>query len=288
MIRLLLAASLALFVAASAPAAELPEIKRGINDFAHIFPQASVDDLEHRLHRFNTETAHTLTVLTLKSTGGEDIERVARGAFDRLPLSEAEKRRAMLLVVARAERRVALHAGADVRPLLPEPAASEKLLGQVELYWDGMRPDLGVHGAVHYLFRVVRGDVRVGSLTQDEKLEQISLDGREAGAIFALFLGPFLAFFTAAVWGIYATEYGIQRNIRILMGAVFGGAAAKIASMLMAFLGGHDEGLWYFIMALAIPLGILGSLTEFWMEGDWRGIPREKERRGRPEDNMGI
>lgn len=288
MIRLLLAAWLVLFSVADVPAFSLPELKRGINDFADLFPKASYDDLEQRLHRFTTETAHTVTVLTLKSTGGEDIATVASRAFEELPLSDNEKRRALLLVIARAERKVALHAGTDVRPLLPEPATDEKLLSQVELYWDGMRPDLGVHGAVHYLFRVVRGDVRVGSLTEEEKLEQISLDGREAGAIFALFLGPFLAFFTAVVWGIYATEYGIQRNIRILMGAVFGGAMAKLASMLMAFLGGYDEGLWYFIMAIAIPLGILGSLTEFWMAGDWRGIPREKEPRVRPEDKMGI
>jgi hypothetical protein len=116
----------------------------------------------------------------------------------------------------------------------------------------------------------------------------MSLDGREAGAIFALCLGPFLAFFVAVLWGIYATHYGIQRNVRLLIGAIFAGATAKLVSLVMSFLGGYTETLWYFIMALAIPLGILGSLTEFWMAGDWRGIPREKERRRKPEDNMGI
>ena len=116
----------------------------------------------------------------------------------------------------------------------------------------------------------------------------MSLDGREAGDIFALFLAPFLAFFTAVAWGIYATQYGIPRNVRLFMGAIFAGATAKIVSMSMALLGGYTESLWYFIMGVAIPLGVLGSLTEFWMAGDWRGIPREKERRGKPEDNIGI
>ena len=288
MTSLFLALYLLLLAAPASPAAQLPELKPGINDFAAIFPQASFDDLQQRLHRFHTETAHSVIVLTLKSTEAEDIEALARRAFERLPLSEAEKRKAMLLVIARTERKVALFAGAEVSPLLPQPAATEKLLAQTELYWDGMRADLGVHGAVHYLFRVIRGDVRVGSQTEDEKLQQISLAGREAGAIFALCLGPFLAFFAAVVWGIYATQYGIQRNVRLLMGAIFGGATAKIVSMAMAFLGGYTEGLWYFIMALAIPLGILGSLTEFWMAGDWRGIPREKQPRRKPEDHMGI
>jgi uncharacterized membrane protein YgcG len=277
-----------LFSGSNSPALELPDLKPGINDLAAMFPPASLDDLDHRLQRFKTETAHNVAVLTLKTLDGEDIEAVARRAFDRLPLSRGDKAESVLLVVARRERQVAIHTGTGVSALLPEPATAEKLLAQTTLYWDGLRPDLGVHGAVHYLFRVLRGDVRVGSQTEEEKLEEMSLRGGEAGAIFALCLGPFLAFFVAMLWGVYATQYGVQRNLRLLIGAIFGGATAKIVGMLMSFLGGYTESLWYFIMALAIPLGVFGSLTEFWMAGDWRGIPRAKKPRRKPEDNMGI
>jgi uncharacterized protein len=245
--------------------------------------------LEQRLRRFNTETANNVIILTLKSLDGEDIEGAARRAFNSLPLDDAERQRSVLLLVARAERQVAIHSGLQLRPLLPEPAASQNLLAQAELYWDGLRPDLGIHGAVHYLFRVIRGDVRVGSLTETERLEQMSLRGGEAGAIFAIFLGPMLALFVGVLWGIYATQYGVQRNTRLLMGAIFGGATGKIVALLMSILGGYSDRLWYFIIGLAIPLGVLGSLTEFWMAGgDWRGIPRVKGRPRKPEDHMGI
>jgi uncharacterized protein len=268
---------------------EVPPLKTGINDFAGMFPPASYDDLEQRLRRFNTETANSVVVLTLKSLEGEKIDGVARRAFNSLPLSDAERQRSVLLLIARGDRQVAIHSGAQLRPLLPEPAVSEKLLAQAALYWDGLRPDLGVHGAVHYLFRVVRGDARVGSLTEKERLEEMSLRGGEAGAIFAVFLGPVLALFVGVLWGIYATQYGVQRTTRLLMGAIFGGATGKIVAMLMSILGGYTDSLWYFIMALAIPLGVFGSLTEFWMAGgDWRGIPRVKKPRRKPEDNMGI
>jgi uncharacterized membrane protein YgcG len=269
-------------------ALELPALKAGINDFAAVFPPASLDDLGARLRRFNTETANGVVVLTLKTLDGEDIHSVARSAFNKLPLSDAERQRCVLLVVARSERQVAIQAGSQVRTLLPEPAASQKVLAQTAHYWDGMRPDLGIHGAVHYLFRVLRGDVRVGSQTEEERLEEMSLRGGEAGAIFALCLGPFLALFVGVLWGIYATQYGVQRNTRLLMGAIFGGATAKIVAVLMSILGGYTDSLWYFIMALAIPLGVFGSLTEFWMAGDWRGIPRVKGPKRKPEDNMGI
>ena len=269
-------------------ALDLPPLKPGINDLAAMFPQASVADLEQRLHRFTTETSSHIVILTVKSLDGENIEILGKKAFKALPLSDPELRRSVLLVVARKEHVVGLQAGADLKHLFPEPTATQNLQAQVALYWDGLRPDLGIHGALHYLFRVIRGDIRVGSQTEAEKLEDASLHGGAAGAIFALCLGPFLAFFIGGLWGIYATHYGVQRATRLFMGAIFGGATAKLVATLMSLLGNYSDNLWYFIMALAIPLGAFGSLTEFWMFGDWRGIPRDKGRRRKPEDNMGI
>lgn len=286
--KLLLGTLLSFFLGANSFAMELPPLQAGINDFAGMFPPASAGDLKERLHRFNTETANGVAVLTVKSLDGENIESVSKKAFKALPLSDAELRRSVLLVVARKEHVVGLQAGADLKHLFPEPTATHKLQSQVALYWDGLRPDLGIHGAVHYLFGVIRGDVRVGSQTDAEKLQDTSLRGGEAGAIFAVCLSPFLAFFIGALWGIYATHYGVQRTTRLLMGAIFGGGTAKLVAMLMSLLGSYSDNLWYFIMALAIPLGVFGSLTEFWMSGDWSGIPRDKERRRKPEDNIGI
>jgi uncharacterized membrane protein YgcG len=277
-----------LVLAKPSTAIDPPPLNSAITDLAGMFPPASLDDLSQRLSRFETETASHVFVLTVRSLEGEDIASLAQRAFLALPLAAAERRKTVLLVIARNDRQVSFQAGSQLRELLPEPPTREKLQAQVALYWDGMRPDLGVHGAVHYLFRVIRGDIRVGSQTEEEKLEQISLRGGEAGAIFSLCLGPFLAFFVGCLWGIYATQYGVQRGPRLLMGAIFGGGTAKIVAMLMALLGNYSENLWYFIMLLAIPLGVFGSLTEFWMSGDWSGIPRIKERPRKPEDNMGI
>jgi uncharacterized membrane protein YgcG len=272
----------------NATAVDLPPLKTTISDFAGMFPPASLDDLEHRLHRFATETANHVAILTVKTLDGAKIEALAQQAFNRLPLSANERNKTVLLVIARAEQEVGFHAGAPLQQLLPQPATSEKLGEQVALYINGLRPDLGIHGAVHYLFRALRGDVRVGGQSADETLEEKSLRGRGAGAIFALFIGPFLAFFVGGLWGVYATQYGVQRWPRLAMGAIFGGGTAKVVITLTAFVGGTSDSLWYFIMALAIPLGVFGSCTEFWMSGDWRGIPREKGPRRKPEDNMGI
>jgi uncharacterized protein len=269
-------------------ASEVPALNATINDFAGMMPQASVADLGARLARFRTETSQIVVVVTIKSLDGESIESFGRRAFEQLPLDETALRKTVLLVVARKERQVSFQAGPALRDLFPEPDASRKLYDHVALYFDGLRPDLGIYGAVQYLFRVIKGDVRVSSQSEEEKLEETSLSGRGAGAIFAAFLGPVLALFVGGLWGIFATQYGVQRGIRLLMGAIFGGGTAKIVATLMSTLGSFSDGLWYFIMALSIPLAVFGSLTEFWMSGDWRGIPRVKGRKRKPEDHMGI
>lgn len=270
-------------------ALELPPLNNAINDLAGLFPPASIDDLQSRLHRFKTETAKRVVVLTVKNLDGQDIEAVGREAFAKLPLSDDERTNTALVIVARKEHRVGLHAGTELAKRLPQPQTVDKLRGHYVMYADGLRPDLGVHGAVHYLFRLIKGDSQVGLPSDEEKLEAASLHGAGAGPLFAVFLGPFLAFFVSGLWGVYATQYGIERRLRLLMGAIFGGATAKAVIAVAGLLGPVSHTAWYFIMALAIPLGMFGSLSEFWMAGsDWRGIPRVKEKRRKPEDNMGI
>ncbi|HEU4342539.1 MAG TPA: TPM domain-containing protein [Candidatus Binatia bacterium] len=274
----------------SALALELPPLETTVNDLAGVFPKASFDELKQTLMRFKKQTGHTVVVLTIKTLEGENIESVGRKAFDSLPLAANDLSKAVLLVVARGEREVAVEVGDELRPLFPAPDASQKLQAQVELYVTGWRPDLGIHGAVSYIFRVIRGEVRFDRVTEEEKLENASVKGSGAGAIFAFLLAPYLAFVTAMLWGIYATHYHVHTETRLFIGAVLGGGTAKIVALLMGAIGHYDDGLWYFILAVSIPLGIFGSLTEYWMAGEWRGIPRVKGEglRRKPTDKMGI
>ena len=270
-------------------ALELPPLNSSINDFGHMMPQVSADELRDRLRLFKTQTGSTVVVLTVASLENEPIVTLGQRAFSSLPLAEKDRRRAVLLIVARKEQKVDVQAGADLRTLFPEPEASEKLQAQVESYFNGMRSDLGIHAGIHYIFGVIRGDFRVDRTTEAEELENASKRGAGAGAIFALWLSPFLAFFVGMLWGVYATHYGVQRETRLFIGAVLAGGTAKIIATLASLLGNYSDGLWYFILALSIPLGIFASLTEYWMAGDWCAIPRVKDKvKRKPEDNIGI
>jgi uncharacterized membrane protein YgcG len=277
--------------AAPAPlhALALPLLNPTVNDFAGMMPQASVTDLTERLLRFKARTGYAVVVLTLVSLDNEEVETVAQSAFRSLPLQPAELDKTILLLVARKDRRVTAYPGATLAHLFPEPQADLKLQSHVGLYFDGLRPDLGIYAATHYIFRAITGEVNVTGTTEEEKLENSSTAGRGAGAIFAFCLGPYLALVVGMLWGVYATHYHVQCSARLFIGAVLGGGTAKLLAIAMARLGNYGYDLWYFILALSVLLAGFGSLTEFWMAGDWCAIPRIKDKvKRKPEDNMGI
>jgi uncharacterized protein len=274
---------------ASSSALEIPPLTVTINDFAKMIPPASIDDLTERLRRIRSQTGYGIVILTVRSLEDEDIESFGRKAFKNLPLTDGELQKSVLLIVARKEQKVGVQVGSELRSLFPQPQASRKLQSQVEIYFNGMRPDLGIHAGVHYIFGVIQGDFHVDSTSEEEGLEDASKRGAGAGAIFAVLMAPFFAFFVGMLWGVYATQYGVHRETRLFIGAVLGGGMAKIVAIVMTMMGTYSEGLWYFILSLSVPLGIFGSLTEYWMQGDWSGIPRVKDKvKRKPEDNMGI
>ena len=209
---------------------ELPPLNDTINDLAGLLPPASVDDLTTRLKRFHTETAKTVVILTVKSLDDENLDELGRRAFLQLPLSESDRAHTALLVVVRKEHLVSLHAGAELHSLFPQPNTDEKLRGQVLLYADGLRADLGIHGAVHYLFRIMRGDARVDSLSDEEKLESASLRGAGAGPIFAICLGPFLAFLSAGSGGFTRPNTAWNGDCDCLWAAYSAARSPKLSS----------------------------------------------------------
>jgi uncharacterized membrane protein YgcG len=289
MLLLFLIAFLSLSWQSPLSALELPPLNDTINDLAAIMPEPSYQDLEKRMKLFKARSGHSVVVVTLPSLEGEDPESFAEKAFHSLPLGEADLKKTILLIVARKEHAVGLQTGAELKELFPEPTAQEKLQKHVDLYFNGMRPDLGILSAVVFVFRTIRGEVKMDRATEVEKLEEASTQGAEAGPIFAIFLAPFLAFFIGGLWGICSTNYGVQTAVRLTTGAVLGGGTAKVVAGLMELMGTVSDGLWYFILILSIALATFGSLTEFWMAGDWRGIPRVKDPVVRkPEDNIGI
>jgi uncharacterized membrane protein YgcG len=280
----------ALLYGAPAWCRQLPPLELAVNDLGLMFPPASFDDLTRRLKSFKKDSGHTVSVLTVLSLeDGETVGALAAEALHRLPLNQAEIRKALVIVVARRERLVGFAAGSDLEARFPQIETTRKLQSHLDLYIHGLRPDLGIYGGVHFVEGVITGEFRAATTTAEEALENSSIHGGGAGAIFALVLAPFLAFFVSLVLGIYSKHAGFQREIRLFLGVVIGGGTAQLVGTLTGMISPYSQTLWYFILGAGMILGVLGSLTEYWMQGDWSGIPRVKDPvKRKPEDNMGI
>src|SRR3954452_10730967 len=94
---------LVLLFQTTANGVELPQLTDSINDFAGIIPPASQQDLQERLRRFKARSGHTVVVVTVTTLNGETVDGVAARAFTRLPLSDADLRKTVVIVVARKE-----------------------------------------------------------------------------------------------------------------------------------------------------------------------------------------
>ena len=82
---------------------------------------------------------------------------------------------------------------------------------------------------------------------------------------------------------------GFQRETRLFLGLMMGGGTAQLVAILMGIISPFSKSLWYFILIAGMALGAFGSLTEYWMQGDWSGIPRTKGKiKPKAEDNIGI
>jgi uncharacterized membrane protein YgcG len=274
----------------SALGRELPPLAPTVNDFAGMIPPASYEDLTQRLKRFERENGRIVSVLTVASLEeNESLRALAVKALRRLPLDNNDLEKTILVAVARREGLVSFAAGAELEARFPQTETTQKLQSQLDLYIHGLRPDLGIYGAVHFISGVITGEFRAATTTAEEALENTSIRGGGAGAIFALVLGPFLSFFVSMLLGIYSQHAGFQREIRLFLGMVLGGGTAQLVCALMSMISSFSNTLWYFIIAAGMVLGAVASLTEYWMQGDWSGIPRVKDKNPRkPEDNIGI
>ena len=173
---------------------------------------------------------------------------------------------------------VGFHAGAPLQHLLPQPATTRNCASR----WHStstVSDPTSASTRRHYLFRALRGDVRVGSQAPMKARRDVPARRRRGGDLFA-FYRTILGFLRRRSLGVYATQYGVQRWPRLAMGR-FWRLHGEIVITFTAFIAAHrltciSSWPWRFHSASS-------ALHEFWMSGTGRH-PRENGR-PKPEDN---
>ena len=178
-------------------------------------PQPSYEDLEKRIRRLKARgAAHGVVVMTLQSLEGEDAEASVRELLSSLPLRTRKGyRQAVLLIVASRGPCGWPPIGAELEGYFAGPVAREKLREARRLYFNGMRPNMGIHSARLLYIRTIREKVKIDQQHAHGKPRGgVTSRGARGRTDLATLLAPFLTLFIGVLWGDLplSTHYGVQ------------------------------------------------------------------------------
>lgn len=111
--------------AAFAAALDVPPLRGRVNDYANVMSPEQARGLETRLAQFEQETGHQVTVLTIPTLDGEDIEGFSIRVAESWKIGKKGFDNGVILVVAIKDRRLRLEVGYGLEGVLPDATAKQ-------------------------------------------------------------------------------------------------------------------------------------------------------------------
>lgn len=244
-----------------------------VNDFAGVLDPSVKSSLEASLDAFKQNTSDEVSVVIVKSLGGDYIENYAEKLFADWGIGDAKLDNGVLLLVAMEEREVRIEVGYGLEGALTDLESGRIVDGLiVPAFKDG---DIagGVTDGVNAIIGEIKGeysvmgDASTGSATNDEMEGFFAEIG---GFLFVIFLN--------VLFNIRRVFHGIGASRDIWPGAVFGGFLATLFSLILG-------ATW---MNFLIWFGVLGGsgllidwvLSRAKFLDNWRSHAKAKHDKG--------
>jgi uncharacterized protein len=115
-----------------------------VNDFAGILAPGEKESLEERCRKLREKTGAQLSVVTLKSLEGGQVDDFAVKLFKRWGIGQKDQKNGVLLLVAIQDRKARIEVGYGLEPILPDALAGRILNEQLfpafkqQRYADGL------------------------------------------------------------------------------------------------------------------------------------------------------
>ncbi len=254
--------ALALLLALAAPRARgqqlaaIPPLDSPVVDTTGTLDEAHERQLEQQALALQQRKGSQLQVLIVASTRPESIEQYTQRVFDQWKLGRKGVDDAVLLVVAKDDRRVRIQPGYGLEGAIPDITA-----GRIIQEYLAPKFREGDYGG-----GLVDATAALVKLVDGEPLPEPMADNRDDGAdggggdwLFALFAAFIAASFVRGVFG--RTPAGVR-------GVLTGGAAGGVAWLLSSLLGlgGVAAVLGFLYGLLKLPAG------RYARHGGWGGF----------------
>lgn len=245
-------------------ALDAPQLAGRINDRAHLLTAGAVSRLEQKLAAFERESSNQVAVLTIPSLEGDDIDQFSIRVAEQWKLGQKGKDNGVLMVIAKAERKVRIEVGMGLQGVLPDVSASRIIREVMRPYLKANDFDQGVSAGVDAIIGATKGEFK-GSPQEPRKKGHKSrsssgiptsfivlLVAVAVAAVAAGFLSRKLAGLAGAAGLPLAAAFSFSgmSMVTLLILAGVGLAAGLLLSMLVAALlrggggGGYYGGGW--------------------------------------------
>ena len=104
-------------------ALDAPQLTGRVNDYAGMLSTESASRLEQKLVAFERDQTTQIVVLTIPSLEGDDIDQFTIRVADLWKIGQKGSDNGVLLVLARAERKVRIEVGMGLQGVLPDITA---------------------------------------------------------------------------------------------------------------------------------------------------------------------
>ena len=225
---------LALLLACAAPAwaqqAAIPALDSPVVDTTGTLDAATRAQLERQALALQQRKGSQLQVLVVPSTGAEPIEGYAVRAFEQWRLGREGVDDAVLLVVAKDDRKVRIEVGYGLEGAIPDVTAGRVVQEYLVPKFRAGDYAGGIVDATAVLVGLIDGEPLPEPASTHEVVPDVG-----GSFLFALFIAYVVASFTRGLFG-----QRVPAGIRGLFGAAAAGGAAWLVSSLLltALIGG--------------------------------------------------
>ncbi len=172
---------------------EVPALQGPVNDYANLISPDQKQRIEAQLVQFQQQTGNQVTVLTIPSLNGEDIEGYANRVARAWALGEKGKDNGALLLVAHQDRRMRVEVGYGLEPVLTDLQTNIIQNEVIIPYFKRGDFGGGIEAGVKALLSTIQGKEIEPAPVQQPTGEGDGGGGNWPGLLFFMFaLGPFI------------------------------------------------------------------------------------------------
>lgn len=233
LLRAVVLAMLLLLPVVSRAADAVPKLVRHVTDLTGTLSAQQVDQLDAQLVALEKSKGTQLVVLMVNSTDGQDIAPYSLAVAEANKVGRKGTDDGVLLVIAKADRRVRIEVGYGLEGAIPDAATARIIREYIAPKFRGNDYFGGISDAVGALTQLINGEplpAPVRGASDDER--------HGSGLQGALTIGVFVALFLRSLLG------RLGRFVRVALGAALvGGLLWLMISMGAGIVGAIAGGL---------------------------------------------